>query len=286
MKNLNRRQFLGRSAAGVSSVVLLPFIPNKLFATEKSDLTFGFQSWTIREKLVEDFSGTMKKMANWGYSSIEMCSPLGYKDAGFGLFNKMKTSDLRNTIEDSGLVCESAHYNFGELKESLDNRIEWSKEMGIKQVILSSFWLPEPTTLDDYRKACDELNVIAQKINKAGLKTGFHNHNMEFAKIDGQLIYDVIMAQLDPELVKMQFQVAVIDIGYKAADYFKKYPGRFISAHLADWSPATKKQVALGQGVVEWDELFEAAKIGGVQNFFVEMDPAVFEQSAQFLKSL
>jgi sugar phosphate isomerase/epimerase len=91
------------------------------------------------------------------------------------------------------------------------------------------------------------------------------------------------MERLDPDLVKMQFQVAVIDIGYKAADYFRKYPGRFISAHLADWSVELKKQVPIGQGVVDWKDLFEAAKIGGVKNYFVEMNPDTFGPSAEFL---
>ena len=43
--------------------------------------------------------------------------------------------------------------------------------------------------------------------------------------------YDVLLEEFDPDVVKMQFQVAVFNIGYLAADYFRKYPGRFWSAH-------------------------------------------------------
>ena len=111
---------------------------------------------------------------------------------------------------------------------------------------------------------------------------GFHNHHGEFELIEGKLIYDVLMEQFDPDLVKMQFQVAVVNIGYKAADYFRKFPGRFISAHLADWSPAEKKNVAMGQGIVDWKEFIEAAKIGGVKNVFVEMDEETFAGSAEY----
>jgi sugar phosphate isomerase/epimerase len=81
----------------------------------------------------------------------------------------------------------------------------------------------------------------------------------------------------------MQFQVAVVDIGYKAADYFRKHPGRFISAHLADYSADQKKQVPIGQGIVDWADLFKAAKKGGVKNFYVEMDPNTFKPSAEYL---
>ena len=66
----------------------------------------------------------------------------------------------------------------------------------------------------------------------------------------------------------MQFQVAVINIGYKASDYFNKYPGRFISAHLADWSASDKKSVPLGKGIVDWKEFFASAERGRSKKYF------------------
>jgi sugar phosphate isomerase/epimerase len=71
----------------------------------------------------------------------------------------------------------------------------------------------------------------------------------------------------------------VINLGYKAADYFKKYPGRFISSHLSDWT-ADKKEVPIGQGIIDWKEFFTAAKTGGVQNIFVEMSLPNLKDSA------
>jgi sugar phosphate isomerase/epimerase len=95
-----------------------------------------------------------------------------------------------------------------------------------------------------------------------------------------------MLERLDPDAVKMQFQVSVIVLGFKAAEYFRKYPGRFVSSHLSDWSAKDKRQVPIGQGVVDWNEFFAAAEIGGVKNFFVEMAPDTFPESARFLKAL
>jgi sugar phosphate isomerase/epimerase len=153
-------------------------------------------------------------------------------------------------------------------------------------MILSSFGLGKNATISDWLKAADELNVMGEKSKKAGVKMGFHNHHMEFEKIGDTLIYDALMNQLDPELVKMQFQVAVISIGYKASDYFTKYPGRFISAHLADWSESEKKNVTLGNGIVDWKEFFASLDTGGVKNIFVEMDENTFRGSAEYINSL
>ena len=282
----SRRNFLKTSGTALGSVALLGQLPIGLMSYNSVLKSFGFQVWTIREKLFADFGGTLKTMAAMGYKEVEMCSPLGYSSAGFEPLNKMSGTEMRKIIEDQGLICRSSHYNMGELRESLDNRIEWSHQMGITQIIAASFWLPKEASVDDYRKACNELNGIAEKTKAAGIQMGFHNHHMEFEKRGDELIYDAMLEELDPELVKMQFQVAVVNIGYKAADYFRKYPGRFISAHLADWSAKKEQSVPVGQGVVDWKDFFKAAKVGGVQNFFVEMAPETFEPSVDYLLSL
>ena len=79
------------------------------------------------------------------------------------------------------------------------------------------------------------------------------------------------------------FQMAVVNIGYKAADYFRKHPGCFISSHLVDWSPEKEETVPVGQGIVDWPDFFEAAKKGGGKNFYVEIAPEMFKESAEFL---
>ena len=280
-----RRNFIKTTGTAIGSAALISQLPLGLAACSSAPTTFGFQVWTLREQLFEDFEGTLKKMANMGYKEVEMCSPLGYKGT-FDKFDKYTGTELRKIIEDQGLVCTSSHYNLGELRDGLGKTIEWTHQMGIKQMPLAAFWLPKDASVDDYRKSCEELNQIAEKVKTEGLQMVFHNHHMEFQTINGELIYDEMLKVLDPDLVKMQFQVAVVDIGYKAADYFRKYPGRFISAHLADYSSELEKQVPVGQGIVDWEDFFEASKIGGVQNFYVEMAPETFAPSAEFLLSL
>ena len=289
MKKISRREFFGKSTAGLGSALLLSNLPLNL-ASEPAGKTvkmpIGFQVWTIKDMLIKDFPGTLKKMYDLGYRNMEMCSPPGYESSGFGPLMKYKAKEMKKIINDAGLICESSHYVAAELRNNLQERIDFALESGQKQMILSSFWLPKDATLDDWRKAADELNKIGEKTRKAGIPMGFHNHHMEFAKIGDVLIYDELMKVFDPEYVKMQFQVAVISIGYKAADYFKKYPGRFISVHLADWSDVTKKEAPIGKGIVDWKELFGAIKTGGAKNIFVEMGFDTFGESAKYLNSL
>jgi sugar phosphate isomerase/epimerase len=289
MNKLSRRQFLGKSAIGIGSAVVAFQIPLDMsnYGPLKSvQMPLGFQVWTVKDKLVKDFPGTLKEIAGLGYKAVEMCSPPGYESSGFGPLINLKAREMKQIINDAGLIFESTHYGMDEFRNHLDKRIEFAIESGQKQMILSSFGLPGKATLSDWLKAADELNSFGAKTKKEGIQMGYHNHNMEFEKIDGTLIYDSLMKQFDPELVKMQFQVAVISTGYKASDYFKMYPGRFISAHLADWSPIEKKSVAVGKGIVDWKEFFDTLKTGGVKNIFVELDPSAFKDSATYIHSL
>jgi len=284
MKHLTRRAFLTRSAASLAGAAMIA--PHLLRAETEtlSPNLIGFQSWIVRESIEKDFAGTLKMMAGMGYKTMELCSPPGYAKMGFGPLQTLKAPEMKRIVSDAGLKCNSCHYGFDELKRHAQERIDFAKELGLEQMVLSSFGLPKTATLADWKKAADELNKVGEQSKKSGMPLGYHNHNGEFEKLEGELIYDVLLKQFDPSLIKMQFQVAAITAGYKAADYFKKYPGRFISAHLSDWSTAGKV-MPLGKGIVDWKEFFAAMKTGGVKNYFVEIELPLMKESAEFLRS-
>jgi sugar phosphate isomerase/epimerase len=280
--NMDRRKFITNTTLAAAALT----IAQPTMATARYlDIPLGFQTFPIRDKLGKDFPGTLKTMAGYGYKLTELCSPAGYKDIGFGFLSTMKTTDIKSTITDAGLQCPSCHFGSGELFDHIDESIGFAQAMGLSQMICSTFWLPKTATLSDYQAAADKLNKAAEKIKAAGMLTGFHNHEFEFATLDGQLIYDALMSRFDPQLVRMQFQTEVVNLGYKAADYFSKYPGRFLSSHLSDWT-ADKKEVPIGQGVIDWPTFFQAAKTGGVKNFFVEMKWETYPDSAKYIAGL
>lgn len=274
---ISRRRFLQTSTIGLVGAACLG---NPL------GMPIGCQTWPVRQSIGKDLDGTLKELAGMGFERIEMCSPQGYAQLGFGPLAEMKAADLRAKIQSAGLACESCHYGFGELRDHLDERVAFAKELGLTQMILATFWLPKEAKMADWMRAADEANKFGERTRKAGIQLGFHNHDFEFHKLDGELIYDKLMGAFDPKYVKMQFQVSVISLGYQAADYFEKYAGRFISIHLQDWSPTEKKEVALGRGAVDWKKLWAAAKKSGAKNYFVEVDRGDLKASAQFLKGL
>jgi sugar phosphate isomerase/epimerase len=273
---LSRRQWLAGSALGLAAAL----------RADPLGMPIGCQTYPVRDALSKNFPETLKTLHDIGYRTIEMCSPPGYRTSGFGGLVDLTAAQIRKTIEDAGLRCESCHFTPAEFKNNLAERIQFAKDLGLQQMVLSTFNIPATAPLADWTRAAEDLNRAAVEVQKAGLRLGFHNHNFEFARIDGVLIYDHLMSKLDPKLVGMQFQVAVISIGFQAAEYLRKYSGRFLSLHLADWNEAEKKQVPVGSGVVNWKDLFAAAKSAGVRNYFVEMDMAAMQASVPYLRNL
>lgn len=288
---MKRRQFLMKSAVGASSLGLLSLYGNTLFAAAPKTRTvtqpIGFQSYVLREDIGKDITGTLNKMVGMGYQYVEMCSPKGYMGP-FEPLAKYSGKELKKIIVDTGIKCNSSHFTWKEMNDNLDERIEFANEMGLEHFVASAGLHSD--TLDELKEKCAAMNAMGEKIKKAGMIAAFHNHDAEFkTKFDGKVEYDIILEELDPELVKMQFQTQVIVLGYKGSTYFKKFPGRFISTHMQDYDPNdTTKEIALGQGISDWKDFFGASEVGGIQVAYVEMEsnPGTLKDSITFLKNL
>ena len=155
MNTLSRRQFIGKSALAAGTAMVasqFPVLGNRSSVSGLVKLPVGFQVWTIKDQLITDFAGTLKMMAAMGYKTVEMCSPPGYESSGFGPLMSMKAKEMRTIVEDAGLHLESTHYGMDELKNHLDERIAFAVDSGQKQMVISSFGLPEkchPGRLDE-----------------------------------------------------------------------------------------------------------------------------------------
>jgi sugar phosphate isomerase/epimerase len=291
MSTVTRREFLRSTAtqatamgvvgaAGLFSAGALELRANPL------GLPIGCQTWPVREALGKDFPGTIKELAAAGFQNVELCSPVGYAEYGFGVLAKYTPAELRKILSDAGVSCISSHFGIDELRKDQPGRIAWAKEMGLTQMLVASLGGPKNPTMDDVQRAADEYNKIGERAAAAGIQQGLHNEDFECSSVDGKRTYDILFGLLDPKLVKFQFQVSTIAQGFDAAEYFTKYPGRFISMHVQGWSAETKKITPVGQGTLDWKKIFTAAKTGGIRNYFVEMNLGFMKASVPYLHSL
>ena len=278
---ITRREFCKTAAAvGLISSAGLKLKANPL------GFPIGCQTWPVREMVAQDFPGTLKQLADAGFQSIELCSPVGYSDSGFAGLAKYKGSELKKIINDAGLTCVSSHFGIDELRKNQEDRIAWASEVGLTQMLVPSLGGPKNPTMEDVKRAAEEYNRMGEKAAKAGIQQGLHNENFETSSVGGKRTYDVLFELLDPKLVKFQFQVSTIAQGFDAAEYFNRYRGRFVSMHVQGWSGQTKKITPVGQDSLDWKKIFTAAKTGGIKNYFVEMKLEMMKQSVPYLRNL
>ena len=285
MSAISRRAFITNSAVQAAAMGLISGSAFELRANPLG-LPIGCQTWPVRKMIAQDFPGTLKQLHDAGFQNIELCSPVGYDDSGFGGLVKYKGSELRKIINDQGLACESSHFGMDELRKNQDERIAWAKDLGLKQMLVASLGGPKNPTMDDVKRAAGEYNKMGEKAAAAGIRQGLHNENFETSSVDGKRTYDTLIGLLDPKFVNFQFQVSTISEGFDAAEYFNKYPGRFFSMHVQGWDAATKKTAPVGQDTLDWKKIFTAAKTGGVKNYFVEMNLDMMKASVPYLRGL
>src|SRR5947209_11023153 len=121
MPVISRRHFFKKTAmnagAGFLSAGAMELHANPL------GMPIGCQTYPVRAMIGQDFPGTIKKLADAGFQRIELCSPVGYANSGFGVIAKYKGAELRKILGDLGVKCESSHFDIKELRADLAERI-------------------------------------------------------------------------------------------------------------------------------------------------------------------
>lgn len=279
---MTRRELLGVLAAGAVASVLPRFARA---AKGGYPWPLGVQLWSVNAELDQDVEGTLAQLAQLGYREVETAGLHGRTPQAFG-----------QAIVRAGLKPVSAHFSMGDLFADAAARIADAQAMGVQWIVASSprpdrplgqgDWIPairEAMTLDAWKKNAAELNRVGALAKAAGLTLAYHNHPVEFAEYDGQRGYDVILANTDPALVKLELDVAwAVAGGVDPMALLEKHADRIRLLHVK----GLKARPALGHygsdfasgvvgtgDVIDWPPFLAAARRAGVVHAFVEQEP-------------
>lgn len=221
----------------------------------------GVQLYSVRSLMSEDFAGTLQKVADIGYQYVEFA---GYYDH--------TPADVKALLDNLGLTACSGHFGANLLMEDADAVIDGAKTVGMEYVIVPSLPEEQRSSLDGFKTAAAWFNEMGARCKAAGLQFGYHSHSFEFEAIDGQIPYDILLDETDPELVKMEMDLFwIINAGKDPLAYFARNPGRFRLCHVKDRT-ADGAMAAVGQGVIDFADIFSHADQAGLEYFIVEHD--------------
>lgn len=318
---MKRRGFIIKSTAAAAGVSLL----NTGFISRRAAISkdIGIQLYTLAQPLSDDFTGTITKLAEFGYKNLEFAGPyyfspeeeirnnplitvMGLK--GYGYHNHTPR-EIRKMLDDLGLVSRSAHISDSSLMHNIDEAIEAANIIGQKYILSPAFHGQTP---EQFRSAAELYNRFGEKCKAGGIMYGYHTHNGEFADYDGITPFDILVKETDPELVTFEldlFWAAVA--GVDPVLLVNQYPGRIKLLHIKEMSqkmdeayttfdPANgmdklmeimKLQTIVGTGIIDFRSIIGQVRDAGIEHLVIESDfpdePLKFaKNSAKNLKEI
>jgi sugar phosphate isomerase/epimerase len=277
---VTRRDFLSSTAAAIA--VSSWKDPLQLLRPPEKLSRIGVQLYTLRKEMERDFEGTLRRVARIGFNEVEFA----------GYFNH-SPHQVHELLEDLKLGSPSAHMAYESLETNWQEILDQAKAIGHEYVLIA--WTPaeERKTLDDWKRIGAKFNRAAEAAHRAGLKFGYHNHDFEFKPIDGKVPFDLLLAETDRDLVKIEMDLYWITLaGGDPFAYFQQYPGRFPMVHVKDLKKGPPPQmVDVGAGDIDFKAIFTRHEQAGIQHYFVEHDEpadpwASVEASYRYLKGL
>lgn len=279
-----RRDFLKNSALTLTSMAVLS---NDIFAAKKKG-EVGVQLYSVRDDMKKDPLETMKKLAAMGYKNVEHANYINRKFYGYS------ATEFKKVLDDLGLKMPSGHTVLDKTKhwdtatndftDAWKYTVEDAAICGQKYVISPSLSPNSRKEVGELKRMMEIFNKSGELCQKTGMKFGYHNHDFEFAeKLDGVMIYDIIMQNTDAKYVSQQLDIGnMYGGGGRAADVIKKYPGRFESMHVKDEILSANQtgnghekweSSILGKGVIGTKAVIELGrKIGGTTQFIIEQE--------------
>ena len=253
-----RRDFLKVTGGLAAGAMFLPTL-----AEAKKIKNVGIQLYSVRKEMLNDAVGTLKALAKIGYRELE--SARSEKGNYYGLQPK----EIKKIANDLGMTVRSGHVH---VDKDFQKSIDSAAEAGQNYLVCSS--LPSNgQTVDNYKKVAEIFTKAAEDCKKSNIIFGYHNHEYEFEKENGQVLYDVLLDNTDAKLVTMELDLGwVIISGNDPLAYFNKYPGRFPLWHLKDMDASKKESTEFGKGQVNIVKMLQNAKKSGVKHIFVEQE--------------
>ena len=256
----NRRQFLRAAALGSVGLACWKGFEPSISARKLSKI--GLQLYTVRNEMQKDFEGTLAKVAAIGYQQVEFA----------GYFNRTP-QQVKDELVKNKLEAPSVHVPLQDLRTNLSKAVETTQAVGHKLAICPFVMPQDRKSLDDYRGIAATLNKAAAAFKAAGIEFGYHNHDFEFQPLDGKLPMDILLAETDPKLVKLELDLYwVVKAKQDPLAFMTKNPGRVVAFHVKDMAKDKEIFAEVGRGRIDFKPLLAHGAKTGVKYYFVEQD--------------
>ena len=230
------------------------------------DKRIGAQYFTLREytRTIEDFEETCRKVSEIGYKIVQISgTPLG-------------AAEMKPILDRYGLEVVTTHRSFDDFQKDLDEIMDYNRTLGCKLCGVGCMpgWARESS--DALSRFIREANEMAARLKEEGFYFGYHNHAIEFARLDGKFIMDRLIEETDPDAFRFILDTYWLQVGgMNPASYIRNLGERAMAIHLKDLKANTDnstEMAEIGEGNLDWDEILKVCEEAGAKWALVEQD--------------
>ncbi len=299
-QTFSRRGFLHATAAGAAAAAAFGSVgplSRAAFAGGGRDRLLprnrlGIQLFTIRDQVSNlGFEAVFRELARMGYAEVEFA---GYTQQP--PLPPITVQEIRQLLHRFGLRGIGSHIGITQFRDNLTQVLNDAEVLGLSYIGTANapdalFPPEERGTPEAYSRAAELFNDFGAAAHERGMKFYQHNHAGEFAIVDGTRLWDVVIAETDPDLVFYEFDIywayvgQFLHGGFDPIAYVKAQPRRFPLYHVKDGvrssSPNGYSFVDVGDGVPDFRRFFETVGVRG-HHYLVERDDAPANPAGSF----
>jgi sugar phosphate isomerase/epimerase len=240
-------------------------------------MKIGAQLYTLRDYCtnLEDFANTLKKVAEIGYTVVQVSGVCQYEPEW-----------LANELKKNGLKCALTHWGANDIKDNTVEVLNKHRVFDCNYVGIGC--MPPWATEENTYKFIEDFKEPAKILKENGGKLFYHNHHCEFKRCsDGEMIFDKLINAFEPS--EMSFTLDTYWVQYGGGDvcsYIEKMKGRCECIHLKDLAIVNDEQrmAPVGSGSMDFKKIIKAAESSGVEYLLVEQDNCYGENPFECLK--
>ena len=244
----------------------------------------GLQLYSLREQFKKDVPGTLDQVRAFGITNVELA----------GMY-EVTPGKFKEQLDARQLKAISGHFSYEQCRDHIEDVARDAKLLGLEYA--GCAWIPHKDRFDEKtcRDAAAVFNRAGVALAKHGIKFFYHTHGYEFLPHGDGTLFDLLMAETKPEYVRIEMDVFwIVHPGQDPVQFLEKYGKRIDLMHVKDMKRGTPRgfngqsdvtnNVVLGEGIIDWPNVFRAAQKVGVKWYFIEDESP--ESVAQIPRSL
>lgn len=228
-------------------------------------MKIGVQISSVRQYLGDErnVKKSFSKVKKIGYNEIQIqwISP------------DVSSEYIKSVLDETQMNCIGTQDYYDEVAPKLDDIIKMNVLWGGQYICVSR--IPDRyRSLDGCMSLASEINKLLERTENSGKTLAFHPIHSDFDKYDGKILFEVLLENCSDKLQIVLDVYHVMKAGYDPADWIKKLQGRIPLIHFKDMVIRRDNEilVPVGQGILNWDNIFSACIETGVKYCFAEQE--------------